>query len=96
MNMLTLHVILMFADHSILTRTMAVPASGSLSEGIVAMGKEPEVSDKMDGLVRAIRILDSEVFVDDREQFLWLAGYRPDRPNFKGHQARIPPVKDAA
>lgn len=74
------HLILLLKDDSLLTLDYEVTSSTSIAKLLTEAAKNDTVAKALPNIVKAIRIVDKEVFVDNRERILWLMGCSPVVP----------------
>lgn len=82
------HLIFLLNDDTLVTKNYDLPPNASLASKLTDIAKDNAVAKILPKVHKAIRILDKEVFVDDRERILWLMGC----------SAKVPadPLKDHA
>lgn len=84
------HLIFLLNDDSVVTREYDIPAHGSVAKKLLDIPKEDAVAKILPQVTKAVRILDHEVFVDNRERIMWLMGCSAVQPTdpLKDHASK--------
>ena len=87
------HLIFLLNDETLVTKNYDLPTNASLASKLTEIAQDDAVAKILPKVVKAIRILDKEVFVDNRERILWLMGCSPVEPSdpLKDHASNREP-----
>ena len=83
--MKNLHVTLILEDDSIATKSVQMDQHDSVAKAMHDIAKDDYIAKRLPNLKKAIRVYGGKVFVDDREQALWMLGQAPSRPRGGSH-----------
>lgn len=74
------HMTLILEDDSILTKSVNLDQHDSVSKAMHDIAKVDYIARVLPNVKKTIRVYDNKVFVDDRDQALWMLGQLPARP----------------
>lgn len=71
-------IIFLLNDGNSVCYSRQLEPSASVAQAVADAAKDPEVAAQLSNITKAIRILGSTVFVDDREKILWMMGIKDE------------------
>lgn len=76
-----LHVILLLNDdETISCKTVTLDDTDSVAQALREVGQDKKILSQLDSMKSAVRLYDGKVFVDNREQALWMLGHLDHKP----------------